>query len=69
MSGLKPIIKKRAYTCINNFHVDRLIRISMELSILNFKGTQVDISKLWCIFVIKFVFYHLNSADPDEMPP
>ena len=35
-------------------HADRLSR---ELSILYFKGFQVEISKLWCISVVKICFY------------
>ena len=30
---------------------------SMELSIMYFKGSQVEISELWCIYVMKMCFY------------
>ena len=47
-------------------HIDT---ISMGQSILCFKRSQVEISKLWCIYVPKDCFILANSADPDEMPP
>ena len=42
-------------------HIDT---ISMDLSILHFKGSQVELSNL----SLKIVFILANSADPDEMP-
>ena len=44
-------------------HVDI---ISMKLPILYFKGSKVEISKLWCISVTKNCFCLWNSGDPDE---
>ena len=46
-------------------HVDR---ISMELPILYFKGSQVGISKLTydAFLQRRSVFIFTNSADPDE---
>ena len=42
--------------------------ISMGLSILYFKGSQVESSKLWCISVPESCFIILaNSVDPDIM--
>ena len=41
----------------------------MGLSIVYFKGSQIDISKLICTSVSEYCFYHrlANSADPDEV--
>ena len=41
--------------------------ITMGLPILYFKGSQVEVSKLWCISVPEGCKNLLNSADPDEM--
>ena len=44
------------------------VRISMELSILYFKGLPVKISLRWSIFVTQDCFYiKANSKDPQEM--
>ena len=42
-------------------------RISMELSILYFKGMQVKLSIKWCFSVCEYCFTLANSADSDEM--
>ena len=47
-------------------HIDT---ISMELSILQFKGLRVKIFVKRCISVPEIVFILANSADPDEMAP
>ena len=48
-------------------HIDT---ISMELSILYFKGLPVKMSITWCNSVHEdCVFILANSADPDEMLP
>ena len=44
----------------------------MELSILYFKGPQVEISikMMYIVFLsLNIVFISANSADSDEMPP
>ena len=41
--------------------------IIMGLSIEYFKGSQVDCSKLRCIWSLKDALILANSADPDEM--
>ena len=46
-------------------HIDT---ISMILSILYFKGSQIEISKKNVFLSLKIVFKLANSADPDEMP-
>ena len=46
-------------------HIDT---ISMELSILYFKGLSVKISKNYAFLSLKIVFILANSADHDEMP-
>ena len=45
-------------------HIDT---IRMELPIVYFKGSQVDISKSWCVLFLKIVLVLANSVDPDEM--
>ena len=47
-------------------HIDT---ISMELSILYFKGLLVIFFIKLCISVTEFFFILANRADPDEMPP
>ena len=42
--------------------------ISMELFILYFKGSQVEIFK-FSLFLSLKIFFIANSADPDEMLP
>ena len=41
--------------------------ISMGLPIVYFKGTKVEVSKLWCISVNEVLLIIANSADPNEM--
>ena len=42
--------------------------VIMKLSILNFNGSQVEISNPWCNSGVKNCFYFVaNSVDPDEM--
>ena len=47
-------------------HVDRK---SMELSILYFKGTQVEISNCVVFLSLKIARILTNSVEPGEMPP
>ena len=47
-------------------HIDT---ISMEWSILYFKGFSVNVYKNDVFTSLKIVFILANSADPDEMPP
>ena len=49
-----------------HIHIDT---ISMELSILYFKGLLVLISLKRCISVTEDCFILANTADPDEMLP
>ena len=42
--------------------------INLEWSIVQFKGSQVFISKQNCSFSLKIIFVLANSVDPDEMP-
>ena len=44
-------------------------RISMELPILYFMGSQVKISKLECVYVLKIVFVVANTVYPNKMLP
>ena len=49
--------------------INKVDTISMELSILYFKGFPVKVSlKNYCSY-IKIDFILANSAGPDEMPP
>ena len=41
------------------------IKTSMELSVLYFKGSQVEISRIYLFLSLNLA----NSADPDELPP
>ena len=47
-------------------HVDRK---SMELSILYFKGTQVELSNCVVFLSLKIARILTNSEEPDEMSP
>ena len=45
-------------------HIDT---ISIGFSILHFKGSQVEVSEIWCISALKVVLIIANSVDPDKM--
>ena len=46
----------------------QIYEIKMGLPIIYFTGSQVGISKLWYISVLKNVLTSAKSVDPDEMP-
>ena len=47
-----------------SIHIDT---ISMGLPILYFMGSQIQVSKLWCICAFNVVLVLVNCADSDEM--
>ena len=59
---MPTIISNQFFLMFYPIHIDI---ISMELSILYFKGSQVK----RCISVPEDCFILANSADPDEMQP
>ena len=75
--SVKFSLKTRKQPIINPFHSDRLFHIyidtiSMELSILYFKGLRGFFFYKNNVFLsLKIVFYHSKQcrAHPDKMPP
>ena len=57
----KIVVVRSLFFC--RVYVDR---ISIELSILHFKGSQIEITKLLRISVTNICFIFANSANPDE---
>ena len=45
----------------------QIATIRLGVSIICFKGSQVDFPNKYVLQSLKILFYHGNSGDPDEM--